>query len=158
MKKAKNKLLTLLGGVGMLIVGLFILSQKVIVYTGFYSILGFRMNSGLIMIPFIIAIVWLFASGGSFGAKVLTCLSVAFIVISIVMSVSVYLMSMTLFDWVVLIVLIFGGLGMIIRALFASDSAGRKNTRSQSQSINSPSIEESLISIDEELKRLKSGK
>ena len=79
MKEAKNDLLMLLAGLAMLIAGLFILSQKVLVSTAYYSIFGFRMNAGLIMVPFICGIIWLFASGGKLGAKILTGLGAAFV-------------------------------------------------------------------------------
>lgn len=133
MRKEKNELLMLLGGLAMFILGLFLLSQKVIVSTSFYYLLGFRMNPGIIMIPFIIGIVWLFATG-SLGSKILTGLGAAFIIFSIILSVSVRLIDMTLFDWVVLLVLIFGGLGLMIRVLFAADPT-HNSPKSRSKSV-----------------------
>ena len=69
MKSAKNELKQFVAGVVMLIVGLFILSQKVVVSSGWFGyggtimLGGVRLNSGMIMIPFIIGIIWMFASG-----------------------------------------------------------------------------------------------
>ena len=151
MKEAKNDLLTLLAGLAMLIAGLFILSQKVHVSTAYYSLLGFRMSAGLIMVPFICGVIWLFASGGKLGAKILTGLGVAFIVMSIILSVSIHLSTMTLFDWIILLILIFGGIGLVIRALFSNDSS--KGPTSQ---VSNPINENDKgKSIDEELERLK---
>ena len=66
MKKAKNELLQFLAGLAMLIGGLFIFSQKVMVSSMFFGY-GFRlggihMGNGLIMVPFIIGVVWMFVT------------------------------------------------------------------------------------------------
>ena len=65
MKEAKNELMQFVGGVIMLVVGLYILSQKVMVSSsyGFFSMWGGRFSSGLIMVPLIIGVVWMFATG-----------------------------------------------------------------------------------------------
>ena len=92
MKSAKNELKQFVAGVVMLIVGLFILSQKVVVSSGWFGyggtimLGGVRLNSGMIMIPFIIGIIWMFASGASFASKLFTALSVILIVASIILS------------------------------------------------------------------------
>lgn len=74
MKKPGNELLQFLAGLAMLVVGLYIFSQKVMVSSSFFGggmwLGGFRMSGGIIMIPFIIGIIWMFASGGSFASKV----------------------------------------------------------------------------------------
>ena len=72
MKEAKNELMQFVGGVIMLVVGLYILSQKVMVSSsyGFFSLWGGRFSSGLIMVPLIIGVVWMFATGGSFVSKI----------------------------------------------------------------------------------------
>ena len=73
MKEAKNELMQFVGGVIMLVVGLYILSQKVMVSSsyGFFSLWGGRFSSGLIMVPLIIGVVWMFATGGSFVLQLL---------------------------------------------------------------------------------------
>ncbi len=86
MKKAKNELLQFLGGLVMLVAGLYIFSQKVMVtsefFGGGYMMLGsFHINNGLIMIPLIIGIVWMFVSDGSFASKIMTGLGVLIIVV-----------------------------------------------------------------------------
>ena len=89
MKEAKNELLQFVGG------GLYILSQKVMVSSlyGFFSLWGGRFSSGLIMVPLIIGVVWMFATGGSFVSKVFTVLSVILIIASIVASTRIWLVS-----------------------------------------------------------------
>lgn len=124
MKKAGNELLQFLAGLAMVIAGLFIFSQKVMVNSGFFGhgfrIGGFYMSNGLVMIPFIIGVVWMFASGGSLPSKIFTAAGVLIIIITIIMTTNIRLVQMTLYEWVVILVLIFGGAGLLARILFAS--------------------------------------
>lgn len=82
MKKPKHELMTFVAGIVMLVAGLFILSQKVIVSSSFFSsfggmsIWGARISSGMVVIPLIIGIVWMFMTD-SFASKVFgTCRTV----------------------------------------------------------------------------------
>lgn len=156
MKKSGNELLKFLAGLVMLIAGLFILSQKVMVYSGFWGygfrIGGMQLGNGLIMVPFIAGIVWLFASGGSFGAKVLTGLGALFIVLEIVMTTNIKLMHVTLFEWIVILVLLFGGAGLLARVLFANGHR-EKRTPYEDQRIERTSRR--VDAIEEELERIK---
>lgn len=140
----------------MLIAGLFILSQKVMVYSGFWGygfrIGGMQLGNGLIMVPFIAGIVWLFASGGSFGAKVLTGLGALFIVLEIVMTTNIKLVHVTLFEWIVILVLLFGGAGLLARILFAGGHR-EKRTPYEDQRIERTSRR--VDAIEEELERIK---
>ena len=71
-----NELLEFLGGLAMLVVGLYLFTNKASVQTSFFagnlSLFGLNVNSGLVIIPFIIGVVWLFVKPGSFGAKLVT--------------------------------------------------------------------------------------
>lgn len=110
-----------LGGLAMLVAGLFFFSQKVLVYSSFFSagfaIRGFHMRSGMVIVPLIIGIVWLFAAPKNFAAKLFTGAAVLIIIAAVIMSTDFHLLAMTLFDWILLLVLIFGGLGMVLRVL-----------------------------------------
>lgn len=156
MKKSGNELLKFLAGLVMLITGLFILSQKVMVYSGFrgygFRIGGMQLGNGLIMVPFIAGIIWLFASGGSFGAKVLTGLGALFIVLEIVMTTNIKLVHVTLFEWIVILVLLFGGAGLLARVLFAGGHR-EKRTPYEDQRIERTSRR--VDAIEEELERIK---
>ena len=159
MKKARNELLQFLGGLAMLIAGLFILSQKVMVYSGFFghglNIGGFYMSNGLIMIPFIIGVVWMFASEGSFPSKVFTAMGVLIIVLAIILTTNIRMVRITLYEWVLILVLIFGGAGLLARMLFAT------NRTSQSPRSVDPRIEQTSARVDaieEELERMKKDK
>ena len=59
----------------------------------------------------------------SFASKVFSALAGLLIVIMVILTTNIHLTTMTLFDWLVILVLIFGGLGFIGRILLAD----RKN-------------------------------
>ena len=120
MKDAKNELMQFVAGVVMLAVGLYIFSQKVIVFSGygFFFLGGGRFSSGLIIIPLIIGIVWMFMTGACFASKVFTALSVLLIIVSVIMSTHIHLSAMTLYEWILLLVLIFGGAGLVGRCCY----------------------------------------
>ena len=142
MKEAKNELMQFVAGIIMLVVGLYIFSQKVIVFSGFFSFGGGRFSSGLIVVPLIIGIVWMFVSGANFASKVFTVLAAIIIIASVVMTTNIHLSAMTLYDWILILVLIFGGAGLVGKVLFA----GNKKADDVSSSVKN---------IDDELEQLK---
>lgn len=130
MKKERYELLEFLGGLAMLVIGLFIFTNKVTVQTAFFSgtfvIWGVNINSGLVIIPFIIGTVLLFARPHSFIAKIITGLGLLLIIISIVTTTTIMLPRISLFEWLMYLVLIFGGLGLVCRALFAAGKGDKE--------------------------------
>lgn len=157
MKKAKNELLQFLAGLAMLVVGLFIFSQKVMVSSGFWGygfrIGGFHMSNGLIMVPLIIGIVWMFATEGSFPSKVLTVIGVLLIIAAIIMTTTISLVHMTLYEWVLILVLIFGGAGLLARILFATRKEEKEAKSIEEQRQND--ADRKIRAIEEELERMK---
>ena len=125
MKKERNELLEFLGGLAMLVVGLYLFTNKASVQTSFFagnlSLFGLNVNSGLVIIPFIIGVVWLFAKPGSFGAKLVTGLGFLLIIVSVIASTTIRLQRLTLFEWILYLVLIFGGVGLLARTLFGGN-------------------------------------
>ena len=157
--KAKNELLQFVAGVVMLVVGLYIFSQKVIVSSGFFggglTIGGFRMNSGLIIVPLIAGIVWMFVSD-AFGAKVLTVFGVLIIIVSIIMSTSIHLATMTLYEWVLILVLIFGGAGFVAKVLFASNGSSRGRKKEQeTKDVEAIEVKTSADYVEEEIQKIR---
>jgi hypothetical protein len=159
MKNSKNELLQFVGGAAMLAVGLFIFSQKVIVRSswfgfGGFSIGGFRISSGLVIVPLIIGIVWMFATN-SFASKVFSAFAVLLILASIIMGTDIRLTSMTLYEWIIILVLIFGGAGFVAKVLFASNGSqkgGRKNKSEEDFKGQAKSIDDQLEEIKKNMK------
>ena len=135
MKKAKNELLQLLAGLLMLVAGLFILSQKVMVSSGFFGygfmIGGIHLGNGLIMVPFIIGILWMFGSGGSLLSKLFTIASVVIIIVAIIMTTNISMVRISLYEWVLILVLIFGGAGLVARLLLSDRKDAARNADAQ---------------------------
>lgn len=131
MKEAKNELMQFVAGIIMLVVGLYIFSQKVIVFSGFFSFGGGRFSSGLIVVPLIIGIVWMFVSGANFASKVFTVLAAIIIIASVVMTTNIHLSAMTLYDWILILVLIFGGAGLVGKVLLLAISRMTKAEKAE---------------------------
>ena len=133
----KNELLFFLAGIVLCSVGLFILFNRVHVGSGFFggfmgtlSIGRFSFPSGLIVVPFIISIVWMFVSD-SIVPKFLTVLSIILIVVAIIMTTHFWLDTMTMFDWLLILVLIFGGGAMVAKVLFTDHGYDKKQTQKE---------------------------
>ena len=123
-KDEGNPELELLVGIVLLVAGLFMLSKRVIVHTGWYTwrIGSFNLSSGTVIIPLLIGIIWYFYNPKSFMSKVIIGLSIVFIVISIIMSVSLNFMATSMFDYVLILGMSAAGFGLILKGHF-----GRKN-------------------------------
>ena len=167
MKKTKNEVLQFLAGLVMLIVGLYIFSQKVMVSSAFFSgrlmLGGLHVSNGLIMIPFIAGIVWMFASGGSLASKATTAVGVLIIIVTIILSTNISLSRITLFEWVLILVLIFGGAGLLVRNLGLLP--GKRRTREMDGADLDDLVEkelresrEALRDIEAEIEKLRKDK
>lgn len=121
MKKEKNELLRFLFGLGFLVLGLYWFTSSVSVTTGFYSIYigGFRAG-GLVVVPFIIGIIWMFVDLDSFAAKLLSGVGLLIIIGSVIMGTQFYFAHRSLYEYLIMLVLIFGGLGLVMSVLFAN--------------------------------------
>ena len=107
-------------GLIMMVVGLFFLSQKVTVTNSFWGggmrLMGVYINSGNVMVPFILSFVWLIIKT-NFASKVAVVLSVILILASLIQSTRFYIQYLSLFDWIVMLVLIFGGMAFIAKSM-----------------------------------------
>ena len=138
MKKEEDELLEFLGGLAMLVVGLYFFMDKVSVSNswfggGFFGISW--MSSGLVVIPFIIGIVLLFVNYESFFAKLVTGLGLLLIIASVVASTHLTLQRITLFDWLIMLVLIFGGLALVMKVLFHTPSSAKKDKKEKQRQL-----------------------
>src|SRR5215471_10584247 len=121
------------GGIGMFLLGFamacaggWLLTNQVTVSSQFFSsgimvpVINYHMNSfGLSLVPFIIGIGFLFYNGKSLIGWLLTIAGLVIILVGILMSLHIYFQPTTLFNTLVMIVLLFGGLGLVLRSLKA---------------------------------------
>jgi hypothetical protein len=121
------------GGVGAFLLGFafacaggWLLTNQVVVSSQYFAsgfmvpVINYRMNSfGLSLVPFIIGIAFLFFNGKSLTGWLLTIAGLVIILAGILMSLHIYFQPTSLFNTLVMLVLLFGGLGLIVRGLKA---------------------------------------
>jgi len=119
MKRKRNPLAQFMIGMVMLAAGLYWFLSNVTVKThlGFH-LGGFQLNTGLIVVPFIIGVIWLFLNVDSIGAKLLTVLGVVIILASVIANIHFIFRSTSLYAYLIMLVLIFGGAALVGQVLF----------------------------------------
>lgn len=114
-----NPLMELIIGIALLGAGLFMLSKRVMVHTGWYTwrIGSFSLSSGTVVIPLIIGIIWYFYNPKSIISKVIIGLGALFIVLSVIMSVSINFVATSMYDYILILGMIGAGFGLLLRNL-----------------------------------------
>lgn len=141
---AGKQLLLLLLGILMCGSGLFLFANKVVVGTpvlsGFYGnwgLFGGRgISGGMIIIPLIIGIVVWVIFPRSFAGKLITMLGTLFIVFGIISTISLTMNHITLYELILMLILIFGGGALALRILFVPDLGEGKRKRNKFDDIN----------------------
>ncbi len=133
--KPGRDLQLLLLGLGMLVGGLYLLFANVSVSTNYYSVgrTGFfgmisRVPSGMIIIPFIIGIVLIVIFPKNIIPKIVTGLGLLVIVLGIIASVDIRFQAKSLFEFLMMVILIFVGAALCLRILL-SDKYNKKNDK-----------------------------
>lgn len=103
-------------GVGMAIAGGYLLTNQVTVTTGFWHWGGYN-TFGLTLIPLLIGIGLLFFDGRSIAGWFLLCAGALIILVGIIANMDVYFRPTSLFNTVLMLALLAGGLGLIARAV-----------------------------------------
>ena len=113
-------------GVAMACAGGWLLTNQVTVTSQYFVSsfivpgINYHMNTfGLSLLPFIIGVGFLFFDGKSILGWVLSVGGLAMIFVGILMSLHIYFQPTTLFNTLIMLVLLFGGLGLIFRSLKA---------------------------------------
>lgn len=121
MKKEGNELVQFLIGIVMLAVGLYWFSSSVMVTTGFYDITfgSYRTGGGLVVVPLIIGICWVFANPRSIGAKIVVVLGVIIILASIIAGTKFIFYRRNLYEYIIMLIFIFGGASMTLKVLLS---------------------------------------
>lgn len=117
-KQGTNDPIQFFIGLVLLAVGLFMLSRRVIVSSGFatWRIWGdFGLSSGTVVIPFIIGIIWYFYNPKSIASKIVMALGAILIVVTIIMSVRISFVTTSLFDYVLILVMVAAGVGLLLK-------------------------------------------
>jgi hypothetical protein len=121
------------GGVGIFLIGFamacagaWLLTNQVTVTSEYFAagflvpLVNYRMSAfGLSLIPFIMGIGFLFFNGKSATGWLLTIAGLVIILAGILMSLHIYFQPTSLFNTLTMLVLLFGGLGLVLRSLKA---------------------------------------
>lgn len=105
-----------LAGFVMAVAGGYLLTSQVTVATGFWSFFG-QHTFGLTLLPFVVGVLLLFMDGRSNIGWLLLLGGVVIILAGILMNLRIYFEPTSLFNTLAMLVLLFGGIGLIARAL-----------------------------------------
>lgn len=103
-------------GLAMAVAGAYLITNRVMVASGFWSMWGYNMF-GLTLVPLIIGVGILFFNSKSIIGWLLLGIGVVIIFAGILMNLQIYFQPTSLFNTIVMIVLLAGGIGLIFRAL-----------------------------------------
>jgi multisubunit Na+/H+ antiporter MnhF subunit len=109
-------------GAAMVVAGGYLLLTHVTVTSGGWRFYGYN-AFGLSLFPLLIGIGWLFFNGRSLLGWLLTAAGALIIVVGIVANLGIYFQSASLFDTLLMLGLLAGGIGLVARALQASGPA-----------------------------------
>jgi len=117
-------LMPFLIGFVMMCSGFYMLLNAIVVRSHFgfghslYSMGGFSVTSGMIMIPFIFGVGMIFFNSKNYFGWFLAGGSVAAFVFGVISNINFSFKHMSAFDLIVIFVLAFGGLGLFLRSLY----------------------------------------
>lgn len=111
------------GGVGtfffgfvMAVAGGYLLTTQVTVTSGYWRLWGYN-AFGLSLLPFVVGIAFLFFDGKSVVGWVLTLAGAVILFVGIIANLEIYFRATSLFNTLIMLVLLLGGIGLIARAV-----------------------------------------
>lgn len=112
-------------GLGMVVVGGYLLLTRVTVGSSAWQLWGYS-AFGLSLLPLLIGIGWLFFDGRSVGGWILTAAGALIIFAGIIGNLHIYFAATSLFDTLIMLGLLAGGIGVIARSVraYGQPSAG----------------------------------
>ena len=105
-------------GLGMAIAGAYLLTNQITVSSGYWTLWGYN-TFGLSLIPLIFGIGILFFNGKSILGWLLTFAGVVIIGAGVLVNLHVYFQPTSLFNTIVMLVLLAGGIGLIAKGIAA---------------------------------------
>ena len=110
-------------GLAMIIVGFYLLLRGITVRPSFgmggqmFSIGGFPVTTGMVLVPFAFGVGMLFYNGRSIAGWFLSIASILSLMAGVIASINFSLVGISAFDLIVIFVLLFGGIGLFLRSL-----------------------------------------
>jgi hypothetical protein len=103
-------------GFAMACVGAYLLANQVMVAGSYWSFYGGN-TFGITLIPMLIGVALLFWNGKSLIGRLLTAAGALFIVAGVIANMHIYFQPTSLFNTIVMLILLVGGLGLIARSI-----------------------------------------
>jgi predicted membrane channel-forming protein YqfA (hemolysin III family) len=111
------------GGIGMFLMGFvmavaggYLLTNQVTVTSGYWHLWGYN-AFGLSLLPFVVGIGFLFFNGKSPVGWVLTIAGAVILFVGIIVNLDLYFRPTSLFNTLIMLVLLLGGIGLVARSL-----------------------------------------
>jgi hypothetical protein len=117
-------------GLAMAAIGGYLLLQQVTVTGGYWDfgwLGGSGRSFGVTLLPLLFGVGILFYDGRSFAGRLLTGLGALVIVAGVIVNIDVHMRETTLFNLIVMLVLLVGGIGLVVRAVLPME--GRREPR-----------------------------
>ena len=105
-----------LAGLAMAVAGAYMLTQRVTVTSGFWTLWGYN-TFGLSLLPLVVGVGLLFYNGKSIAGWLLTFAGVVIIFVGVLMNLQIYFQPTSLFNTILMLILLAGGLGLVARSL-----------------------------------------
>ena len=119
---------TFLAGLAMAVAGGYLVTQQVTVHTGFWAFWGGH-TFGLTLVPLLIGVALLFFDGKSKAGWLLTIAGAVMILAGILLNLQISFQPTSLFNTLLMLILLFGGLGLIARSLKGSSALQDRGSR-----------------------------
>jgi predicted membrane channel-forming protein YqfA (hemolysin III family) len=103
-------------GLAMAVAGAYMLTERVTVTSGAWALWGYS-AFGLSLLPLIAGVGLLFYNGKSIAGWLLTFAGLVIIFSAILMNLQIYFQPTSLFNTIVMLILLAGGLGLVARSL-----------------------------------------
>ena len=103
-------------GLVMALIGAYMLTNRVTVTSSYYSWSGYN-TFGLSLLPLIFGIGILFFNSKSIAGWVLLAIGVVIIFAGILLNLQIYFEPTTLFNTIMMLILLAGGIGLVLRSL-----------------------------------------
>lgn len=107
-------------GLAMAVAGGYLITQHVTVTSSFWTLWGYN-TFGLSLIPLILGVGLLFYNGKSIAGWLLTFAGVVIIFTGVIMNLQIYFQPTSLFNTILMFLLLAGGIGLVGRSLRPHD-------------------------------------
>ena len=107
-------------GIIMIVVGGYLLMQQVSVHGGYWYFDwagSYGRSFGITLLPLLFGVGILFFDGRSFAGRFLTGAGILFILVGIIANLDINFRQTSLFNTLVMLILLVGGIGLVIRAV-----------------------------------------